>query len=170
MFPGKRFPAIRRLAGGIALGLGLAGSLLTPAGYAQDAKIKGMSMRIAHGAPTSDPRHLGALEIKKILEAESKGKIKVDVFPAGQLGEDRDLIEAAQGGGLQIAILPTAFMGGFQPLMTLLDVPYLFPQDPTLRVDGLDGHLKGVDHIEGVYRCRSAVGVYKPHLDCVRSI
>jgi tripartite ATP-independent transporter DctP family solute receptor len=120
--------------------IGLLGcGLLIPAGYAEDAKIKGMSMRIAHGAPTSDPRHLGSLEIKKILEAESKGKIKVDVFPAGQLGEDRDLIEAAQGGGLQIAILPTAFMGGFQPLMTLLDIPYLFPQDPNLARKVIDG-------------------------------
>ena len=82
-------------------------SLLTPAGYAGEANIKGMTMRIGHGAPASDPRHLGALEIKKYLEAESKGKIKVDVFPAGQIGEDRDLIEAAQGGGVQIAILPT---------------------------------------------------------------
>jgi len=89
--------------------------LAIPSGYTQDAGIKAMSMRIAHGAPPSDPRHLGALEIKKYLEAESKGKIKVDVFPAGQLGEDRDLIEAAQGGGVQIAICPQPSWAGFNP-------------------------------------------------------
>ncbi len=144
-------------------------SLLTPVGYAQDAKTKGMSMRIAHGAPPSDPRHLGALEIKKIVEAGSKGKIKVDVFPAGQLGEDRDLIEAAQGGGVQIAILPTAFMGGFQPLMTLLDIPYLFPQDPSLARKVIDGpagdallktldsvRIVGLDFWESAYKHFSA--------------
>jgi tripartite ATP-independent transporter DctP family solute receptor len=142
---------------------------LAPAGYAQDAKIKAMTMRIAHGAPTSDPRHLGALEIKKYLETQSKGKMKVDVFPAGQLGEDRDLIEAAQGGGVQIAILPTAFMGGFQPLMTLLDVPYLFPQDPVLARKVIDGpagdallktldsvRIVGLDFWESAYKHFSA--------------
>lgn len=136
---------------------------------AQESKIKGMSMRIAHAAPTTDPRHLGALEIKKVLERESKGKIKVDVFPAGQIGGDRDLIEAAQSAGIQIVILPTAFMGGFQPLMTLLDVPYLFPQDPIPARKVIDGpagdtllktldsvRLVGLDFWESAYKHFSA--------------
>lgn len=40
MFPGKRFPAIRRLAGGIALGLGLAGGLLAPAAAQAEGQIR----------------------------------------------------------------------------------------------------------------------------------
>ncbi|ACO79256.1 ABC transporter, periplasmic binding protein [Azotobacter vinelandii CA] len=40
MFPGKRIPAIRRLAGAIALGLGLAGSLLTPAAAHAEGQVR----------------------------------------------------------------------------------------------------------------------------------
>ena len=57
--------------------------LLAPAGYAQDAKIKAMTMRIAHGAPTSDPRHLGALEIKKVFGDGIQGKDESRCFPRG---------------------------------------------------------------------------------------
>jgi C4-dicarboxylate-binding protein DctP len=136
---------------------------------AQDSKIKSMSVRIGHAAPTTDPRHLGAVEIKRVLEAESKGMIKVDVFPAGQIGGDRDLIEAAQAGGVQVVIFPAAFLGGFQPLTSLLDVPYLFSQDSKLARKVIDGpagdallktldsvRLVGFDFWESAYKHFSA--------------
>lgn len=96
--------------------------------FAQNEYPK-MSMIVAHQAPVDDPRHLGAMEIKRIIEEESGGNISVDVFPAGQVGGGREMVEAAQGGALQIVIIPPAYMGGFQPLFTLLDVPYLLPSD-----------------------------------------
>ena len=143
--------------------------LPNPDAIAQDSKVKSMAIRIGHAAPTTDPRHLGAVEIKRVLEGESKGKIKVDVFPAGQIGGDRDLIEAAQAGGVQIVIFPAAFLGGFQPLTSLLDVPYLFPQDTNLARKVIDGppgdallktldsvRLVGLDFWESAYKHFSA--------------
>lgn len=118
--------------------------LLVMAGFggpqaAAETEYKEMSMIVAHQAPVDDPRHLGAMEIKRIIEEESGGKITVDVFPAGQVGGGREMVEAAQGGALQIVIIPPAYMGGFQSLLTLLDVPYLLPSNPQKAREVIDG-------------------------------
>ena len=121
------------------VGLLAFGGVMTWAVQAQAADYKKMTIRIAHVAPPTDPRHLGAMEMKKLLEGESKGNFKVDVYPAGQLGGGKDLIESAQGGALEIIVLPAAFLGGFQPLVTLLDIPYLFPVSQAAAVKVING-------------------------------
>jgi tripartite ATP-independent transporter DctP family solute receptor len=98
-----------------------------------------MKMVVAHQAPVDDPRHLGSMEIKRVIEEESGGRITVDVFPAGQIGGGREMVEAAQGGAVQIVVIPPAYMGGFQPLYTLLDIPYLLPSDPKQAREVIDG-------------------------------
>ncbi|MBU2227972.1 MAG: DctP family TRAP transporter solute-binding subunit [Proteobacteria bacterium] len=63
---------------------------------------------------------------KEIVEAESVGAIQVDLFPAGQLGGERELIEATKLGTIQMSMVSGAIAGYFKPAM-VLDIPYLFP-------------------------------------------
>lgn len=122
-------------------------------------------IRYAHGAPTEDPRHLSALEFKRVIEEETKGKYSVQIFPAGQIGTDVDLVESVQTGSLEIVVLPPAFLSGFQPLATIVDLPYLFPVEPELSRKVMDGKagqaifksleevgLKGLCFQEGCYK------------------
>ncbi len=124
-----------------------------------------MTIRFAHGAPPHDPRNLGALEFKRVLEAETGGKVEVNVFPAGQLGADKDLIEALQVGGLEITCLPPAFLGGFQPLVAIMDIPYLFPVDIKAAREVIDGAagkaLFATTEKIGVHGLSSWEGAYK---------
>lgn len=83
----------------------------------------------SHGAPVNDARNIGALAFKEYVEETSKGKVKVDVYPAGQLGDGRTSVEAVQNGGIQIYLCPPANVAGFDPLLAITDVPYLFPGD-----------------------------------------
>jgi tripartite ATP-independent transporter DctP family solute receptor len=63
---------------------------------------------------------------KEIVEAESVGAIQVDLFPAGQLGGERELIESTKLGTIQMSMVSGAMAGSFKPAM-VLDIPYLFP-------------------------------------------
>ncbi|MEW6670641.1 MAG: DctP family TRAP transporter solute-binding subunit [Thermodesulfobacteriota bacterium] len=63
---------------------------------------------------------------KEIVEAESLGAIQVDLFPAGQLGGERELIESTKLGTIQMSMVSGAMAGYFKPAM-VLDIPYLFP-------------------------------------------
>jgi TRAP-type transport system periplasmic protein len=66
---------------------------------------------------------------KDIIEAETSGAIKVYLFPAGQLGGERELIESAIMGMVQMIMVSGAIAGYFEPAM-VLDIPYLFSSAP----------------------------------------
>lgn len=66
---------------------------------------------------------------KDFVEAETSGNIEVQLYPAGQLGGERELIEATKLGTLQMCMVSGAMAGYFKPAM-VLDIPYLFSSAP----------------------------------------
>jgi C4-dicarboxylate-binding protein DctP len=76
----------------------------------------------------------------KNLEQRTKGRIKYQVYPSAQLGNNRQIIEGIQLGTIDGGtISPTAFLGGFEPLLTVMDLPFLFPDiDAVSRVANSD--------------------------------
>jgi len=62
----------------------------------------------------------------KEVEEGSGGKIKVELYPNGQLGGDRELSEAVQIGTIQMAIPSSSALAGFDKRIQVLDLPYLF--------------------------------------------
>ncbi|NNC63612.1 MAG: TRAP transporter substrate-binding protein [Gammaproteobacteria bacterium] len=84
-------------------------------------------MKIGHVVPGVAPRGRGATTMAELLNADPRCDIDARVFPAAQLGGDTDLIEGLQIGSIELVILPSAFIVGFQPLMGILDFPFFFP-------------------------------------------
>ncbi|MCP8615262.1 TRAP transporter substrate-binding protein [Salirhabdus salicampi] len=86
-------------------------------------------MKLSHvGAPGS-PRDLGAKKFKEVVESETNGNVKVEIYPASQLGGQREQVEGVQFGDIEMVVVPTAYLGGTQPLITLLDTPFFLPED-----------------------------------------
>ena len=86
-------------------------------------------MKIAHALPPAAPRNQGALKVAKLLHADSRCDLKVQVYPSGQLGGTAVLIENLQIGALEMALLPASFLVGFQPLIGIMDFPFFFPRN-----------------------------------------
>lgn len=79
-------------------------------------------------------------KFKELVEANSDGKITVEIYPNGQLGGEREMIEAVQLGNLTMAFPSSAPLVAFSKGMTVWDLPYLFKDHETAhRV--LDGEL-----------------------------
>lgn len=90
---------------------------------------EGIVMKLSHvGAPDSG-RDLGAKRFKEVVEEETNGEVEVQIYPASQLGGQRDQVEGVQFGNIEMVVVPTAYLGGIQPLITLLDTPYFLPED-----------------------------------------
>jgi len=89
-------------------------------------------IKFAHVDP-EDPFHskkgAAARAFKDIVEAETSGQIEVNLFPAGQLGGERELIESTKLGTIQMSMVSGAIAGQFKPAM-VLDIPYLFSSAP----------------------------------------
>lgn len=61
-----------------------------------------------------------------MVEQKSGGKIKVRLFPSGQLGGDLQTVSSLQGGTLDITVLNAGLLVGQVKEFVLFDLPFLF--------------------------------------------
>ena len=81
---------------------------------------------LAHSLPQTHPVHKGILEFQKALELNSKGTLKVKIFPDAQLGSEREVLELLQIGSVAATKVSAATLSNFVPEYHLLGIPYLF--------------------------------------------
>jgi TRAP-type transport system periplasmic protein len=110
------------LAGVAALALGL----VVP-GHA--AASETITLRLAHTDapdPFTAKKHAFALMFKDIVEKRTQGQVQIEIYPANQLGGEREIIEAVQIGTLDLALSSDGGLSGFYPPSMVLSMPYLF--------------------------------------------
>ncbi|WP_195913969.1 TRAP transporter substrate-binding protein [Planomicrobium sp. YIM 101495] len=71
------------------------------------------------------PHYEGAQAWADSIGEKTDGRIQITVFPDGQLGGEREMLEAVQNGSLDIGLLSSAVYSAFDPKMTALDIPFL---------------------------------------------
>lgn len=71
----------------------------------------------------------GLQKFKEIVEKESKGRITVRIFPDGQVGNDKSMMEALRMGTLDMTLPSTAPIANFSKKFMVFDLPYLFPNE-----------------------------------------
>jgi tripartite ATP-independent transporter DctP family solute receptor len=96
------------------------------------------TLRLGHNISTSSPYHLAAENFARLVAERTQNRIRVQVFPAGALGNERDMIEGAQLGTIDMVVTSSAAAGPFVPALRILDVPFLF-RDPAHARGVLDG-------------------------------
>lgn len=87
-------------------------------------------MKISHVSAPGSARDLGSQKIKEVVESMTNGQVECQVYPSSQLGGQRDQVEGVQFGTIECVVVPTSYLGGISPLLTLLDTPFLLPEDP----------------------------------------
>jgi len=95
-------------------------------------------MYLAHTLPQTHPVHKGILEFQKALDEKSGGKLKVKIYPDGQLGSEREVLELLQIGSVAVTKVSAATLSNFVPEYNVLGIPYLF-RDKTHYFDVLEG-------------------------------
>lgn len=116
----KLTPAVR--VAGMAGGLAIAG--ITTAASAQDYTAK-----IGHLESQQQSRHVFLERVAELVSERTDGAVAFDIFPSGQLGTQREMTESVQLGTLEATVSPAAFIGGFNPAVSILDIPFLLPAD-----------------------------------------
>ncbi|MGO1060142.1 TRAP transporter substrate-binding protein [Planococcus sp. FY231025] len=99
------------------------------------------TIRLAHLVPEEQSSHVAAEAFKEKLESESDGRLKIELYPNGQLyGSDREAIEAVQLGNVEMTIPAVAAMASFNDKFQVFDLPFLF-NDNEAAYRALDGEL-----------------------------
>lgn len=83
-------------------------------------------LRIGHDQPTGTMYDEGHTMLRKLVEERSGGRIRVDVFPAAQLGSEVAMIEGVRMGSLDASVAHVANASTVVPELALFSVPYLF--------------------------------------------
>lgn len=113
---------LRRGVVGAALTLGL--GVLSGAALAQE-----YTARIGHLESDQQSRHVLLEKVAALVNERTGGAVEFQLFPQSQLGNQRQMTEGVQLGTLEATVAPAAFLGGFNPAVSILDIPYLLPDD-----------------------------------------
>lgn len=83
-------------------------------------------LKLGHAVAVEHPYHLGAVRFGELVAQRTNNKVKVDVYPSTQLGNERDMVEGLQLGTIDLVVTSTGPLGGFVPKMFVVDLPFLF--------------------------------------------
>jgi tripartite ATP-independent transporter DctP family solute receptor len=108
--------------------LALAAAALAPCGAQAQPKAK-YPMKLGHLEAPTQPRHQGLAKVAELVKARTNGEVDIQIYPASQLGNARQMVEGVQFGTIEATMMPAAFLGGFNPAVSILDIPYIFPTD-----------------------------------------
>ncbi len=91
------------------------------------------TIRFSHIHPAGGTSKALASELfKKEVEEKSGGRIKVEIYPNGELFGDQDGLQALQNGALEMLAPASGIMTAVAPEIGLLDLPYLLKSDQVL--------------------------------------
>lgn len=96
--------------------------LVAPASSAADFTAK-----IGHLESDKQSRHVHLEKVGELVKERTNGAVEFQIFPSGQLGNQRQMTEGVQLGTLEATVSPAAFIGGFNPAVSILDIPFLLP-------------------------------------------
>ncbi len=93
--------------------------LTAPALQAADVQI-----RLGHVLPESHSWHKAATGFAEEVKAQTEGRVEVSVFPSGQLGSEKDVIQGLQIGSVQAGVIGSGSFQFIEPKMGLIEMPY----------------------------------------------
>src|SRR6188474_400309 len=76
--------------------------------------------------PLGYPTVEAVVRMGKRLESDTNGRISIQMFPSMQLGGEKEMIEQAQVGALQIARISLGPMGPLVPELNAFNLPFVF--------------------------------------------
>ena len=93
-------------------------------------------LRVAYVAGPTELVHKAASRLAKLVEATSDGAIEVRLYPAGQLGNENEIIEGLKLRSVDVVITGCAVVGWYAPEYGLVEAPFVW---------------RDYDHIENVW-------------------
>lgn len=95
-------------------------------------------LKLAHGLDRTHPVHAAMEHMAALVSERSGGAMRIDLYPSGQLGTERECLELVQIGSLAMTKVSSSVLEGFAPSFRVFSLPYLF-RDEEHRFRVLDG-------------------------------
>jgi tripartite ATP-independent transporter DctP family solute receptor len=118
--------------------LGATALVCFAAGFAPVATAQKMVLKATDVHPLGYPTVEAIVRMGAKLEKATGGKYSIQMFPSMQLGGEKEMIEQAQVGALQIARISVGPMGPIVDELNVFNMPFVFRDEAHMRkvIDG----------------------------------
>jgi len=83
-------------------------------------------LKLGHSLDTTHSVHKAMVYMAERLDEISGGTMRIDIYPSGQLGGERETVELLQIGSLAMTKVSTSPLEAFVPAMQVFGIPYVF--------------------------------------------
>ena len=128
----RRLAARRLVATAAVLACAAGAALATPAA-AQEKVLKASDVH-----PLGYPTVEAVVRMGEKLEEATGGRLGIQMYPAGQLGGEKEMIEQAQVGALDLARISVGPVGTVVDALNVFNLPFVFRDEEHMRkvIDG----------------------------------
>ena len=97
-----------------------------------------MVLKAADVHPAGYPNVVAVENMGKKLDAATNGEYKLQMFPGGVLGAEKEMVEQTQVGAIQIARISLGPLGPVVPEVNVFNMPFVFRDEAHMRevIDG----------------------------------
>jgi TRAP-type transport system periplasmic protein len=106
-------------------------SMMPLVAYGGTPSFPKVDIKLGHAMATETSSHQGTLKFAELVKQRTGGAVNVQVFPAGQLGGDNDLLDQLKNSVIQMMALggpALAGLRGWEPV-GVFTLPFLFKGD-----------------------------------------
>lgn len=94
----------------------------------------------ADNQPEDYPTVQGARKFAELVQEKTSGRIRINVFAGGEMGNENEVVEQLQYGGIDFARASVMMLTDIKPKFNVLQLPYLY-RDETHMWKVLDGEI-----------------------------
>ncbi|KIL37909.1 C4-dicarboxylate ABC transporter [Gordoniibacillus kamchatkensis] len=94
-----------------------------------EEKKQALTFRLADTHPPDYPTVLGDKKFAELVSQKTNGRIKIDVYPSSQLGEEKAVVEQVQLGAIEFTRVSTGVVADFSKAMGVFSLPYIFDNE-----------------------------------------
>lgn len=84
------------------------------------------ALKLGHIMGVQHQVHQTALKFAEYVRTETRGAVEIQVFPSGQLGQEKEMFESMRLGSLEMGYIAGNAIENFEPSAGLFSLPYLF--------------------------------------------
>lgn len=100
------------------------------------------TIRLGHVLPETHSWHVAATGFAEEVAEKTDGRVTVEVFPSGQLGNEKEVIEGLQFGAVQAGVIGSGSFQFLDPKIGIIEMPYAW-ESREQAFSALDGDLGG---------------------------
>ncbi len=94
------------------------------------AQEKAVKLKAGIGSSLTGSSHgLGISKFKELIEKETNGRIKMQLFPDGQMGNDQSMMDSLKMGTLDMMVTSSAPIANTTKTFLVFDLPFLFTSE-----------------------------------------